>query len=80
MKKLIDILYRGLFLSCLVILFTCSDDVDADPGDPNDFCSVELCSKDGVAKQVCIDEYYDCLDTGKSKEQCAAFAVETCTI
>jgi hypothetical protein len=81
MKKLIDILYRGLFLSCLVILFTCSDDAAPDPGDPNDFCSVELCSSDGILKQVCIDEYNDCVAAGlKTKTECAAFAAETCTI
>lgn len=83
MKKLSDILYRGLFLACLVILVTCGDDVnpDDDPGDPNDFCNIELCTSNGTLKQVCIDEYNDCVATGnKSKSQCATFAAETCTI
>ena len=86
MKNSLSLLARGLFITSLVILFNCSDDgatpaTADDPGDPNDFCNVEVCQTNGTLKQVCIDEYTDCVALGKlSKVECAAFAAETCTI
>jgi hypothetical protein len=83
MKKLIDILYRSLFVACLVILTTCSDD-DMAPGN-SARCNLEACIGDSdlakAARAVCEDEYTDCLALGaKSEAECAAFATETCTI
>ena len=86
MKNYLTLLARGLFITSLVILFNCSDSVDPattadDPGDPNDFCNVELCMTNGQLKTVCIDEYNDCVALGKlTKTECAALATETCTI
>ena len=86
MKNSLSLLARGLFITSLVILFNCSDDGATpantnDPGDPNDFCNVEACQANGTLKAVCINEYTDCVALGKStKAECAAFAVETCTI
>jgi hypothetical protein len=82
MKNSLNFLFRGLFITSLVILFTCSESVAPDdPGDPNDFCDIEVCMTNGTLKQVCIDEYTDCVALGKlSKVECAAFAAETCTI
>jgi len=84
MKKILRILSLCMTLSCLTLFVSCNDDGDAvgaDPGDPEDFCSIELCQSNGTLKQVCIDEYNDCVATGaRTKEECAAFAAETCTI
>jgi len=83
MKKLINILHRGLYLTCFLIFFSCNGDDETatdDPGDPNDFCNIEACSSNPTFKSVCIDEYNDCVALGiKTKTECAAFAAETCT-
>ena len=80
MKKL-----KVMSIAIMVILVTsltfnaCNNDVE--PGqDPNEICNVELCETNGTLKQVCIDEYNDCVAKGGDPEQCAAAATETCTI
>ena len=83
MKKLLKTLILPLTLTGLVLLSSCGKDDDnvTDPGDPNDFCNVELCMTNGTLKTVCIDEYNDCVALAqRSKEECALLATETCTI
>ena len=86
MKKLLDVSLRGLTLVCFVLLLSCGSDDDsetppAEGNDPNDFCSVELCSSLANLKQICIDEYNDCVATGAlTNQECQVFATETCTL
>jgi hypothetical protein len=81
MKNLLKLLCTCLFIGCFFMFLSCSDDdPGADPGDPNDFCDIEVCSTNANFKQVCIDEYNDCVALGGDKETCAAAATETCTL
>ena len=85
MKNLFKLLYKGLIFMSLVMILSCSSDDDNDDSsslsDPSSFCTIELCSTSEVAKQVCIDEYNDCVALGQfSNEDCKTFAVETCTL
>jgi hypothetical protein len=78
MKKLIG----SLGVACLFVMLSCGDDATPsdDPGDPNEFCNVEICVGNDTFKNVCIDEYNDCVAKGGDKQNCAAGAIETCTI
>jgi len=84
MKKTLRIFATCLALSCFTLIPSCGDDAGPDPGDPTDFCNLEICQGDSdaakLAKQVCIDEYNSCVAGGGNKEDCAKFAKETCTI
>ena len=81
MKTKAKILIMSLLFGGMTAMYSCNNDDDVDPGDPNDFCNVELCVSNANFKTVCIDEYNDCVALGaKSNEECAALATETCTI
>ena len=80
MKSTLKTLILVLCMGGLTALFSCGDD-DPDPGNGGDFCDFEVCASNNTAKQVCIDEYNDCLATGNlSDDECLAFANETCTL
>ena len=73
--------FISLGVACLSLIPSCGDDPDPTTSDdPNSFCNVEVCMTNGTLKQVCIDEYTDCVAAGGDKDQCRAFATETCTI
>ena len=85
MKNYLTLLFRGLFITSLVILFNCSDDGATPSNNSSNRCNTEACIGDSdlakAARAVCEDEYTDCLALGsKSESECAAFATETCTI
>jgi len=86
MKKLLDVSVRVLTLICFVLLLSCGSDDDGgtpppDGNDPNDFCSVELCSTSDLAKNECIDDYNDCLNLNESTDaECQVFALNACNL
>ena len=45
-----------------------------------ELCCIEVCIGSEVFRNVCLDEYDDCIALGElSEEECRAFATETCT-
>ena len=46
-----------------------------------ELCCIEVCINKENFREICLDEYSDCLDAGDLTEpQCLAFAQETCTL
>ena len=48
--------------------------------DPNSRCNIEACLESDTLRNVCIDEYNDCVNLGGDPEECIVAATETCTV
>ena len=73
-------IFQALVFGFVLAITGCGDDGGSGGVDVGAECNRELCAGSEELRNVCIDEYNDCVRGGGDPGQCIALAVETCTV